>query len=256
MPAIEGSAAASARPGLLVEFVGLPGAGKSSIALRVGQLLAARGLAVEHATYPLAHAGSRIARRRRKLAAALHGLARSPSHAWRVAGVVRRADQRRFTDAARLVLNAWMIAGALRHGDVGPRLCLADQGMGQLAWSILLGARQALTEEVVEAMLATVPGPLTVIALHASLDTIARRLAARERPQSRLERAGPASCSLARGETVLRELLAALARRAPAVRTLVFDNDDDAGHERVAWDIVRRLEEDVDLAGSLRISTG
>jgi hypothetical protein len=136
---------------VFVEFVGLPGAGKTHLSSLVYQrLLSLKDTAVldcelHHNEAPSLKAVQRVLT---KSAMASVATLRRPSLGWAVARVVLGSRQRRiFAGPGRLYLNWMYLARAVRRG-VGQRsMLLLDQGFVQAFWSINLEAKTPVSKE-------------------------------------------------------------------------------------------------------------
>jgi adenylate kinase len=178
-----------AAAGLVVEFVGLPGAGKSALSRQVAGLLRAAGVVVSEPTSRLDQAGTAS----RTLAKVGYGIEAAMAAPLTGAGWVRTfiaMKQRSLADTGRVALNWFFLAGltgGLRHR---PGVHLLDQGIFQGLWSAAYAAREGALKppELVARVLQTLPPGMLVIVIETSPDTLRRRLSERLGGDSRLER--------------------------------------------------------------------
>jgi hypothetical protein len=177
-------------PGLVVEFLGLPGAGKSTLAHAVAASLRTAGVPVTEPTFQLDHETAPGRRRARKLAAAARTLCRAPVVATRCAGLVARSRQRRAAWLVPLVTNWLYLADGARRCTRTPGVHLLDQGLMQGAWSTAYGAArfEPRALAVRRVLRAVAPPRWMVVVVEAAPHLLHRRLGERIAPASRLER--------------------------------------------------------------------
>lgn len=209
--------------GLVVEFVGLPGAGKSALSRQVATLLRERGTTLSEPTQAL----DRATTLRRSLVKASLGVEAAVAAPLTSARWIRTfvgMAQRRPADIGRVTLNWLFLAGLTRRLASRPGVHLLDQGVLQGLWSAGYAAKRGgLGHEAGAALAkALLPGTL-VIVVDTSPATLRHRLQHRPGGDSRLERdlaAGDPAGSLARAVAAfasLQELLVLLERQGRIV---------------------------------------
>jgi len=181
-PAVTGPRADS----LLVEFLGVPGAGKSALSSRLAGRLQRLPIPVHQPSRALAHDLGRLSRAARKsvhvaLEAGLHPLASA-----RAARVLASSGQPSAACAAGLLFNWLLVISLARRARRRPGLHLLDEGLAQVAWAIALEGR---VESALQLLGQLPPGtaPDLVVTVHASLEAIAARLRSRPQQDSRLD---------------------------------------------------------------------
>jgi len=176
-------------PGLLVEFIGLPGSGKSTIAHAVADLLRLRGTPVSEPTWRSDHASSPASRTLRKGALALAASARDPRLAREVLHRIAESEQPTPRETLKLAVNALYVAETAARCAQLPGIHIFDQGVLQQLWSLLYRAGNTRYAELHCArQVAACGARIRVVVVDAPLGTIAARLAARTGGASRLER--------------------------------------------------------------------
>ncbi len=235
----------SSKHGLVVEFLGLPRAGKSTLSHRVAEILASRGLSVDEPAYRVAHELGRPRRSIRKGMAFVTGVITEPR---RVAGslrVIRASHQRSRADYLKNLLNWVFVSHLIRERTGHNQVRLLDQGIFQAIWSVLLSAGNANLADLADAAMRVAPSPAMVVMLEASEP----RRAARSGGPSRVH-ADPGRYSGEAAASTYREVKAAVRRHAEGsdrLRAIAADNDDDDGLERnaaaIADEIRATLEE-------------
>ncbi len=172
---------------LLVEFVGLPGSGKSTIARELGAQLRAAGTPVEDPG-SIATRGSfgRVATKSRFVLAAL---VREPVAAVRWEGVLRRTGPASWREHVRVTFNWFYLIGLIHRYRRHRGAVLLDQGLLQALWSAGYTSQIgiAATPELADALGRLWPARVAVVSVSASEASVRRRLASRIATQSRLE---------------------------------------------------------------------
>jgi thymidylate kinase len=173
---------------MLIEFFGLPGAGKSTLSRLVADHLLSRRLVVDEITYDLAHRNSRRKALLNKLAHVVRFAAARPRRT--LSDLVRIVATRQATlvDLGKSFFN-WIFISSLATRKRSPvKIIFLDQGIAQALWSIGFAARR---ENWLELLLAashgTTPRPDLIVFVRAELQVIGNRLAAREGHASRMD---------------------------------------------------------------------
>ena len=175
--------------GLVVEFVGLPGAGKSALSHQVAVLLKADGLVVSEPTSRLNHV-SLTSRTLAKVGFGIGGAVAAPLTGARWLRIFRGLGQRSLADTGRVALNWFFLAGLTRGLTHRSGVHLLDQGIFQGLWSAGYAARDGTVagREIDSAVLTALPPRILVIVVETSPATLRRRLHERPGGDSRLER--------------------------------------------------------------------
>lgn len=237
-----GSAVASApATGLCVEFLGLPGAGKSTLSHAVADLLRTRGIPVTEPTYRLTHASPVVVRHARKLWYAVWSMLRAPEQVTRWMRVLRQSRQARISDWWILTANWFYLLGIVRRRTRMPGIHLLDQGLFQALWSFGYTARDrgVLSAWLVPRLRTVLPPGAVVVIVEAAAATACQRLRGRY-GHSRLggDLAGEnPETSMARASIALRQVedaAAELARQDRIVLHRVLNEGDESLHAGVA----------------------
>lgn len=175
--------------GALVEFIGLPGSGKSTIAHALADLLRERGESVSEPTWRNDHATRRPLRALRKATLALAAAARDGAHARALVEWVASSRQPTRGETLRLAINALYVAETTERCARSQGVHIFDQGLLQQLWSLLYRAthNEDLERRCAE-QLAMCGARLHVVIVEAPLGVLQRRLEARTQGASRLER--------------------------------------------------------------------
>lgn len=196
-----------------MEFVGLPGVGKSRATRLVATRLAALGTPVRSDSLRVNH---ELAGWRRVLFKSVVGAEAAlgrPRLALRMGQVLIRSGQRRRVDNARLLYNGLFLAGLLRRARSRSVVELLDEGIYQLLWSIGLHGRESALREyspmLLDGAAAAASLPDVVVVVEAPLEEVHVRLESRGSRAGRVDRMGDSErrAALRRGEDLLAEVL-------------------------------------------------
>ena len=227
--------ALSAGQTLVVEFVGLPGVGKSHAARLVGARLEAAGIPVGSAALRVNHELGTIRRVLYKFGIGAGEMLRHPTSPVRVGHALIRSRQQSRFDVVRLSYNWFFLLGLLRRVRAQPGVELLDEGTVQQLWSIAFaGGEEAIREcsrEMLEASPTARPLPDVVVHVEAPIGLVESRVKARGSRAGRLDRMELAERqpALVRGLRLFDELLAAddgLVRPSSASRLRRLRNAD------------------------------
>jgi len=172
---------------VVVEFCGLPGTGKTTLAGLVAAELAERELSCELADSEMSAAVSRSRRLRRKAFAVAW---QSAGHPIRTASSARSISASRQESARDAVagLAQWLaVQQAIAAARREPGVQLFEEGVVQTLWTIGLRARR----DVVRRLGETLPAPLRpdlLVVVEAPVEVARDRLAARSSRHSRTQR--------------------------------------------------------------------
>ncbi len=192
--------------GYVVEFCGLPGAGKSTLARAVVAQLRLRGVPTTEVMATLGPDATRAARLTRKFSAVLSGI-RATGSPRVVADVALRSAQQDRRDRLARPANLLVVRHAVTRARSRPGVHVLDQGPLQEWWSAALRADDTRVLEM--AAHDRAPRADLVVQVHAPIEMLVDRLEARGPRQSRLEALDPESRAeeLRRGETILAALI-------------------------------------------------
>lgn len=233
-----------AKSALTVEFLGLPGVGKSSIAARTAQRLRAQGLSVRELGEDFRHSRWPSRRRAQKLICLGRQFLRKPRNACRAWRAIAATRQRSARDLIKNTVNWFYLREALRSGSGDLAVTIVDQGLAQAMWSIYLTSR-SLTRFGLEAELREwFSEPTTFVLVSAKTESVARRLAERPGRASRTEKYAHPAYSLGHGTKVLgdvRSLLEDLCEEDDRFDLVEVDNDQENDIEAVTGPIVELI---------------
>ena len=228
--------------GYVVEFCGLPGAGKSTLARAVVAQLRLRAIPTTEVMVTLGPDAGRLARVVRKVGVIGRGAFEPGSVA--IAGAVAlRSGQRDARDRLARPANLLVVRHAVRHAHRRTGVHVLDQGPVQEWWSAALRADDAQILKLAESDPAEHSDLL--IRVDTPLGLLVERLEARGPRQSRIESLSPTDRlrELQRGELLLDSLTDRLVH-SPGVHSTDLqrvDGLDPAAPELIAEIVIRRL---------------
>ncbi|ADJ29593.1 hypothetical protein Nwat_2841 [Nitrosococcus watsonii C-113] len=166
----------------------MPGSGKSTLASRVAEIIEGKGIGVRKEAYVLAHCVSRRRRVTTKLLYVLSELFLEPRYALRSARAIAATSQNSTMEFIKGLFNWLFVTSLARPIMRFNGVHMLDQGVFQALWSIAFsGGPNSLTLMVAK-LLDHMPVPNVIVIMHVEAPTVARRLAARQSQDSRLER--------------------------------------------------------------------
>jgi hypothetical protein len=232
---------------VLVEFLGLPGAGKSTIAGRVSQILRRRGIPVNSCASVLEDPQAKVRRRMLKSCYIVHGLFSCPRYAARSATTILGTRQGSIADLLKILFNWLFVSSLMRRHAASRGVCLLEEGVFQALWSIGIGARSECMSDMAKLLFALTPLPTAVVVIGSSRATVERRLRARAERWSRMERWMDQDPTLLdRAQTVLQHTqttMRAISGRYRKINILNIGNDsgDPDQHANTVAEFVVRL---------------
>jgi thymidylate kinase len=200
---------------LLVEFAGLPGVGKTTLAAHTRTSLTERGVACALADVGVSATVRRPVRVLRRLALASAQLSTQPSAAVTALRAVRSTGQESLLDAVSGVLQWYAVQRLGVRSRQRGGVHLLEEGQVQTLWSLTLRAGVRRRAEGADALSRLTAGlvagyrPDLVVVVEAPIDQVSSRLGARASKHSRTQRlAEPRrSGELERGRRRLEEIL-------------------------------------------------
>ena len=174
----------------VVEFLGLPGAGKSAVCRCVAARLRARGIAVAEPIGVLAQtrrqgASGALKRLRKALTVARECLAHPGASLGSVRAIAASLQPSPVV-STRLALN-WLLLRSLLRASRRAPVALFDQGLLQALWSIALEGRNGIGR-LATALAGSRDLPDAVVVVECGPDVAAARLASRHGRESRADR--------------------------------------------------------------------
>ena len=168
----------------MIEFLGLPAAGKTTLARAAAGILRAQGVTVELPAVHQVHPSGGVKGKASRLALLSGRCLRRPVATMRALAAIRRTRQETCADLRtvweNLLTVTWLIERARAAGGVH----LLDQGVFQAVWSIGQSATYFNAKRHLEGL----PRPDLLVLLAVEQQAGMSRLAAREKDGSRLGR--------------------------------------------------------------------
>lgn len=223
-----------------MEFLGLPGSGKSTVAREAVSRLRAVGVTA-HETYESWNSGrsARLADVAGSLLQASRWRPRLFVEGWRLAGPLAGGAT---ADRARSALYWLSRCGHYERARRTPGLHLIDQGVLQAYWSLVFGGHEERLGAAWPRLEGSRAHADAVVIVSARPQTVLARLSARPGTTSRLERSlGDAAAALERAETALAWVVERLERDQHRQLLLEVDNDPSDGAATAAASVSERL---------------
>ena len=198
---------------LVVEFLGLPGVGKSHATRLVAARLEALGTPAQSTGLRINHDVGAWRRRLSKSGISAAEAIGRPRSSLRVGRALGRSGQRAPLDVIRLSYNWLFVSGLLRRAQTRPAIELLDEGIFQVLWSIgFAGAEGSIREcsaELLQSPTTVVSLPHVVVLVEAPPELVQARLVARGSREGRVDRmeSNEQPAALQRGLDLLAELL-------------------------------------------------
>jgi thymidylate kinase len=170
--------------GIVVEFLGMPAAGKTTLARAVAERLSREGHSVELPAVHLVHPPRGIGNRASRIALLARRGLRRPRVEIRRLLALRRTRQDSFADLRTVWENLATVAWLIERARTMEGVHLIDQGVFQAIWSVGLSADTFDVDAHLEGM----PLPDLLVVLTVDQQTGRSRLAARTEDDSRLGR--------------------------------------------------------------------
>ena len=210
---------------MLIEFFGLPGAGKSTLSQLVSARLRVRGIAVDETTYVVDHKCGRALRLAKKGTGLVRYAVTRPYNAFRELRQIVATRQSASRDLSRSI-STWMFIASIaaRRRDRNS-VVLLDQGFAQAIWTIGFGARQPnwLDRFFGNTDLSALM-PDAIIRVNANQIVTANRLACRSGGASRLDGKSIEDGVLIRGEARCEAIMARA--ESNGVRVVEVENNE------------------------------
>jgi AAA domain len=206
---------------MIVEFLGLPGAGKSTLSQLAAEVLADCGIAVECPNRTLARGAGPTRRWLRKLGCVIDGLARAPYYSGSAIKLVNKTRQKSLRELLSTTFNWLLVTALVRRAAGSPKVVLLDQGIAQALWSIGFSAQSEAWQDIMRRAASLAPTPDMIVLIHAAPPNIAGRLAVRPRNSSRLTATQAADPELlARASALLESATAIMQCRQVPITTV------------------------------------
>jgi thymidylate kinase len=228
-----------------VEFLGMPGSGKSTVSHALAGVLRQRGMTVAEPTYATDHLMSDGRRYLYKSGRLAGTVLRGPREAASAFRTVLRTRQRRNTAAVLATVNWLFIASLLERPPIPAAVQVVDEGLFQALWSVCFEAEVDAPAGLLATLARSGPCPDAVVLLEVDATEVKRRLASRSRGMSRMDgSAAAAPESWLRGRRALletRKVFDALTRPAGRPMVIRLRNDRPEDIPELAERLAARL---------------
>ena len=239
---------AANRP-LVVEFLGLPAVGKSTVSRRTADYLAQWGLPVIEPVRMLSDRsglGPRLRGYRGKSLLIAREMLAHPAHSFRSILAIGATGQPSLSVLLMIIANWLMQCSLLRSCRRTRAVHLFDEGIFQGLWSIGYEGRPGAVHRVGASLHAALRMPDVVAVVEADLGTVSQRLERRKGHESRADRQWPedgraiADGSLLMGEVI--ETLMTVSGGGEMPRVIHVDNGTHGDPDAAAWNLACEIE--------------
>ncbi len=160
---------------MIVEFIGLPGVGKTTLSRSVAVDLKSREISVYHPNYKcdIYSTPRRVTSKARFV---IQNLRTNPRLSLTMMQKVVQSGQKSLDDFARVLFNIYYILGLTNSFDSRSGITLLDQGIYQARWSVGLQSTQPIAEVIKRVDIPKNLAPDLVVFVEATDATIANRL--------------------------------------------------------------------------------
>jgi len=172
---------------VVVDFVGLPGVGKSTLSHRVAEIMRRRGFRVEEPTYVADHRMRPWQRYLLKVLVVPAEVVLHPATAARSVRAILRTRQTSTGDLIGVTVNWFFMCSRLRRTRRRAGVHLFDEGLLHALWSIGFRARADETPRILQELASQHPGGGVAALIEADVPTVKERVARRANGDSRLD---------------------------------------------------------------------
>jgi len=233
-----------------VEFLGLPGVGKTTVSRRTAEELSRRGVVVSERVLALSDR-SRMGPRLRGYSGKLRLIAREllvhPVAAFRSLRAINATGQRSPSVLLMVAANWLMQCSLLRSCRRATAVHLFEEGIFQALWSIGLECRPGAVRSVGATLTAALSMPDVVVVLEADPEHVLHRLETRQGCESRADRWSRNDVHAVTHASALMleviETLTWIGRHTARPRVIFGRNESEGDPEVVARDLARNIEQ-------------
>jgi hypothetical protein len=234
---------------MVVEFLGLPGVGKTAVSKRTAEYLAQWGLTVFEPVRALSDrsgVGSSLRGYRGKSLLVARELLAHPAHSFRSIRAIGATAQPSLPVLLMIVANWLMQCSLLRSCRRTRGVHLFDEGIFQGLWSIGLEGRPGAVHGVGAALHSALEMPDVVAVVEADLGTVSQRLQGRNGHESRADRQWSedgraiADASMLMGKVI--EALMRVSGGGEMPRVIHVDNGTHGDPDAAAWNLACQIE--------------
>ena len=213
----------------VVEFLGLPGVGKTLLCHASAELLRDEGLLINEITYDIGNLGS-LQRYLRKWRFVFQQVLLHPRLSSQMLQVIIKSRQQGFWSGFRVAFNWLYVTSIVRKGTTSKRIFLLDQGIFQGVWSVLFNAKEpnlthSLAQTILKMYSLVISVPILVIIVYADRAAVMERLRQRKGGRSPLN--GVSNPDLSKAEDALegtKAVLSIVAGSYQSVSVIVINN--------------------------------
>lgn len=178
----------TAFPIRIIELVGLPGTGKSTVAQRLESILGDAGIATSSKSVVLSDRSHFIYRQQKRLQLIVRNANKCGDLYRRSFRLIAESGQRSALDFAIVASNFWSIVALMAEGRANnDRLMIVDQGLVQALWSVQLSSSRTPSPDAwAPILLAAGFAETLLVNVQTDISVSRHRVSVRERNRTRL----------------------------------------------------------------------
>ncbi len=210
----------SLNKGIIIDFFGLPGSGKTTIADRLVATLQKRGFKTIQPIHDVNLGYGSLRRIITKIMASTVYSLSHPQFMYELFANLERGCFRGTGEAVKL----WINTGFVLYFMTRAKSCdflVADQGIAQIAISLTINCKRTNIETIIKGFLDQIKAPVKLIYIHTDIHNVLERLEHRPYGRSRVDKAA----SIQEKTAQLRKIQSSCSEIASNLDCLIVDNN-------------------------------
>ncbi|MDX8363746.1 AAA family ATPase [Cytobacillus sp. Hm23] len=173
---------------IMVEFIGIPGVGKTTLSHMLAKSLSVKGFHVNEPTYKI-NSKKEFFKKITKLLYIMKILITAPNICIYAIQIILKTHQKSYKDFIKTASNLLFVIAIIKSNSTKKGIHILDQGFFQALWSIEYSAHHLIKPLDLKQLLEMVHSkPLLIIDLHVKHTEVLKRLHQRKTDYSRIEK--------------------------------------------------------------------